>query len=287
MRRNEMKHLILALLAILPALSFAKEVPWSVEELRRRFQVRGEMYDLDVSGKVVQRKGHTWNIWKPIDKAGKIQSQWSSVTDNYTIAIRHSWEVQDSGSIKVLIEQYKTVKRKNDPIFEDLIKKEERIIENLEPITLIVFTDKDKRVVARFTPDFAAGETARNVSEIPLAGNDVIITDNEGYVWAMHATHGGKYSGFATYKGTIFLSYYPFAGSKELGVASGNEMEIHITDKKTLTFTSKTSYLPDGIHAKVYGIYYPDRKSGKFPAAALMDRNDEKEYVERIKTWPN
>lgn len=282
-----MKYLIFTILALLPVFSFAKENAWSVEELRRRFEVRGEMYELDVAGKVVQRKGHTWNIWKPIDKAGKIQSQWSAATDNYTIAIRHTWEVQDNGSIKVLIEQYKTIKRKNDPIFEDLIKKEEKVIENLEPITLVVYTDNEKRVVARFTPDFAPGETAKNVNEIPLAGSDVMITDNEGYVWAMHATHGGKYSGFSTYKGTIFLSYYPFLGSKEMGVASGNEIEIHLTDKKTVTFTSKTAYLPEGMQAKIYGLYYPDRKSGKFPSASLMDRGDEKEYVERIKTWPN
>lgn len=282
-----MKHLILALLTFPTLLLFAGE-NWSVDELRRRFEVRGEMYELDVTGKVVHHKGFSWNIWKPIDKAGKIQNQWSSATDKYVIAIRHTWEVQDNGSIKVVLEQYKTVKnRQDDPVFDDLIKKEEKIIENLEPITLVVFADKDKRIVARFTPDFASGESARTITEIPMSGSDVMITDNEGIVWGKHATHSGKYSGFGTHKGTIFLSYYPFAGSKELGVAAGNEIELHLTPKKTLTFTSKTSYLPEGIHAKVYGIYYPDRKSGKFPGINLMDRNDEKEYVERIKTWPN
>ena len=285
-----MNTTFLVLTMFISALALASDTRWSVDELKRRFEVRGETYEIDPTGKIVFEKASTWDLWRPSTANGKLTVQWGSQRGEFAVNLRHIWEIQDDGSIKVSIEQFKSSKKKrgeNDIAFEGLLKKEERTIVNLEPITFVALSNEKRKVVVRLTPDFAPGDSARALVDLPIAGQDVMITDNEGYIWTEHASNGGKYSGFSTYRGTVFMSYYPFPGSQEFGVASGKEIVLHLTDKKTLTLTSKSSYLPEGVHGKVFGIYLPDRKTGRYPSASLMDRGDEKDFVEAIKTWPN
>src|SRR4051812_20390531 len=106
MKGASMKSLILAVTLLIPLLAGAKEETWTVDELRQRFQVRGEMYRVDTSGKRLLQKNQNWQIWKPSTKPGKIESQWSSVSDNYAVIVRHTWEVQDDGTIKAVIEHF-------------------------------------------------------------------------------------------------------------------------------------------------------------------------------------
>src|SRR3990167_6523355 len=127
---------LLTLLTLSTVLGFAKSTPWPVDELKRRFEVRGEFFMVDPTGKIVLHKGGNWNIWKTRDNTGKIESQWSSRTNNFTIAYRHIWQVQDDGSVKVNIEQFENVvETKGDgdgPLFEKSVYKTERVLENLE-----------------------------------------------------------------------------------------------------------------------------------------------------------
>ena len=135
----------IGLVALFSTTSFADDKPWGVDEIRARFQVMGEVFFLDAAGKRIHRKASEWSTWKDQFKQGKITAEWSVATQGNTVAFKHRWEVQDDGTIKASIEQYGQVVRHGadrDSELKNLVRKQDIVVENLEPITWVVSQNK-------------------------------------------------------------------------------------------------------------------------------------------------
>ena len=274
--------------------SFAgtKDQVLSLEQLKSRFEVKGEIFYFDSDGKKLLSEGSEWRSWKPriINEQSQIESQWSSKSlQNGDFAIHHSWTIQDDGSIKVLIEEFskeeegKKADGERDTKFTDLLKKEEKILTDFSSISWVsIRPNQKRRVVVRFTPYLSKGKELKKMTELPISGSEILITDNQGNLWTEHNTLSGKYVGFTTRKGSIFMSYYPFKGATEIGFAFGNRIELHLEGKKVATLTSQTAFLPDEVRAIVYGIYRPDQKTGRLSSTHTRTSNEEDGFLSSI-----
>jgi hypothetical protein len=275
---------IIFLLAVLSSSGFCAK--FDLDQLRARFRVRGEVFVLDSSGKRLLERGGEWRDWEPRDKSGKLESRWSGESDGGPpLAIHHLWQIQDDGTIKVTIEQYAKVVshgRDEGPEFQDLVRREEMVLENFAPITWVVRSDKEKRMVLRFTPSIDPDEGSKALTALPISGSDITVSDDLGNVWSTHLTIEDLYFGLVTHRGTIFISYYPFKGSKELGWAKDRRMELRLTPKLAVTLHSETAFLPAGVKAKVYGVYQEGRRTAKIHSEHLMGSSREEDFLEKI-----
>jgi len=270
---------------LISVLAFAAHKPLEISELIPRLEIKGEIFVLDPTGKRILFQQNESKSWRIRGDKGRIENHWSSETEDYLVAFHHIWEVQPDGSIRALIEQYGKIERdnKSDPNFTNLIKKQELILENFDPISWIVTEDKRRRVVARFTPRMRADDTPKSLSDLPISGTDIMVTDNKGFVWAENADVDAKYVGLITSRGALFLSYYPFQGATELGSASDNKIEINLDKKHEVTITSEIPFLPKGVHARVYGMYKPEKQTARLSSLHTVTSNHEDRFQQSLK----
>lgn len=264
----------------------------SLQKLKSRFEVIGEIFYFDSSGKHLLAEGAEWRSWKPRAITGNLQieSQWSSDSkQGESFAVHHSWTIENDGSIKVLIEEYgkteeiKTADGQNSVNFTNLLKKEETILKDFAPVTWIsVKPGQARRVVIRFTPRLSKDKEIKQLTELPISGTSVLITDNEGNLWTENNDMSGKYVGFTTHNGSIFISYYPFQGASEMGFASGHKIELRLAGKKTATLTSQTAFLPEDVRATVYGIYRPLQRTGRTGSTHTRTSSKEEPFLKAI-----
>jgi hypothetical protein len=71
---------------------------------------------------------------------------------------------------------------------------------------------------------------------------------------------GGVFAGLKSHRGGFVISFYPFKGASEIGVAQGKTIELKMTDKLRVTIKNETEIVPGDLKAKVYGIYLPNFK---------------------------
>lgn len=90
---------------------------------------------------------------------------------------------------------------------------------------------------------------------------NVVITDNAGKVWAEGSSADGEVILFQTYQGALYLSFTEFKGSKEIGKAKGEVVELNLSEKLTVRVRSERPTLGEGVSAKVYGAYLASDKS--------------------------
>lgn len=257
----------------------------SVAELKQRLYVIGEMFVLDASGKRLLQRGAEWRKWNNRDQTGKIESNWSSQMDEgVTVALHHRWEVQEDGSLKALIEQFAEIVDKKDggPEFKKLVKKEEFVVENFQPVTWVAVQDEKSRIIVRFSPSLSEEPETTQIGEIPISGSELVISDNLGNVWASEVDLQAKFAGFITHRGGLFLSYYPFAGAKELGYAAGNLMELSPDKKLIVKLKSQSLFLPAGTRAKVYGIYDANKKTHRLTSVRTLGHGNEGKFLESM-----
>lgn len=271
----------------------AKEDALTVTEIKSRFEVRGEVYFLDSDGKKVLEKGSQSRIWKPrvFDGKAEIDHQWSSGSiQNGEFALHHIWTVQDDGTIRVKVEEYGKVEDKkksngeHDVQFSELLKKDERVLENFSPISWVSARPNAKhRVLIRFIPQISDEDQPKKITELPISGTDIMITDNEGSVWTEHNNVSGKYVGFTTHRGSLFLSFYPFRGASEMGYASGNKIELQLGGKRVATLTSQSPFLPNDVRGIVYGYYRADQKTHRLSSTHTRTSNQENRFLDSIR----
>lgn len=262
------------------------------DQLRSRLEIRGEIFYFDSDGKRLLEKGHQWRVWNLRATKGKseIESRWSSGDVQLgEFAIHHIWNLQSDGTLSVRIEEYAKVEDVKKPNgesevkFVDLLKKDERILTDFSPISWVsVRPGQKRRVVVRFTPNLTDAPEPEKLTELPISGTAIMVTDNEGNLWTENTTLSGKYIGFTTHKGSLFLSYYPFKGASEIGLAKGNQIEVRLGGSKTATVTSRTAFLPEDVHAIVYGIYRPEQKTARLKSTHTRSSNQEGRFLESI-----
>lgn len=258
----------------------------SAEKLRYTFEIVGEILAFDGSGKrllyqVPEKR--TWNF-RTDQPMG---SNWSfKHSDLPEIALHHVWDVNKSGQLVATIAQYDHISRgKNGEVkYGKLLSEKSFVVENFDAIDWVVENTKDRRVLVKFSPRLWTAEKSENIGAVGLNGKDITIYDNNGDLWAsdIDNTEGNNvYFGITTHKGSVYLSYLPFKGAKEIGVA--NAKGIKIQDGQTkLKIKNRDPFLPTGITAKVYGYIDLNRRTDRPFSIRSYGSDKEANFVKNI-----
>ena len=203
----------------------------SNQNFRHRFELIGEIFILDATGKKLITKGREHRSWRIGGQSQSIESNWSTKLDGYPeVAIKHQWKISPDNTLTAKIQQYDSMSRGNkrdDVKVGKLISETEKVLENFSELNWIAFQDKNYRVVVRFTPVLNDEESIQTYKDMPLSASDLVVTDNQGYMWTDNLTFEGKYVGIITHRGELVLSFSPFKNAKEIGFAKDNEMEVN------------------------------------------------------------
>ncbi len=276
-----MKTLFLLLIA---STAFARTI--SVDELKSRFMMSGETFIFDSTGKKLQSHGSEWRTWHNRNKSGKIEASWSSEVEGHPlVALHHVWQVKDDGTISGFIEQYGALAhqtRDEGPDFKNVIRKQDFELEDFAPVNWIAVQTKDYRIVVRLTPLLREELPVKPVTDLPISGTEIIVSDSKGNLWASKVALDSKYSGMITHRGAFFISYFPFPGAKELGTAQGRTIELNPEPDFYINIISRDSFLPDGISAKVYGRVDKKRTTQRLTSVRMLGSSNEEEFLKKV-----
>jgi len=266
----------------------------SVKSIKDRFEVHGDIFYFDrENGKLVD-KGSQTRLWKSVDgskdKLTRVESYWGTGSSQQgEIALHHLWTIREDGTIRVLIEEYgDTIEVKGsdgerDYKMVNLLKKDEVDLKDFAPVHWVsVRPGAKSKVVIRLTPDLSNSEEPKPLDSIPIAATDLLITDNEGSLWADHLNIDGKYVGFTTHRGSIFLSFYPFKGAQVIGFAAGSKIELGLGNKRIVTLTSSTPFVPETVRAMIYGIHRPNQKTARLQSVRSKSSSTEERFPESL-----
>lgn len=259
----------------------AQAADLTVADIRERLEIRADVYVMDASGKRVVDGPYRTNVWRLNQDTGELKNDWSSDFDYGIMAMRQHWRVGEDGVVHATIEEYaKAEGPRNDPKFVQLIKKKDYVLENFEPIVWNVDNFKNKKFIVRYIPVLREVSRPLSVDNLPISGAGISISDSEGYLWVDDLDFGGKYVGVTTHRGTLVLSYSPFRGSKEMGVAEGKTITVNVDKSRQITLKAREAFLPSGVTAKVHVSYLPGRRSRSFRSVHSFDANKEERIVE-------
>ncbi len=273
-------------------------------ELCSRLEIAGEVYVYDQAGEKLLNKMSNDQFFrsgyglggesnqKNKDELCKIKSSWGSDSSVFTgpLFIYHEWIVSPDGKMKAVVKQYAEKNKKmgrGEEGFSKLLKEETYQIKDMSPITWPSVSHKNERVVLRFTPSLVSDNSPKDLKQIPFSGEDLVVVDNAGNLWAKNLGAKGVYVGFKSLHGSLFLSYYPFKGSSVIGAASESKIELRLPEQKLVFIYSKTPFLPDGINAKVYGIYFPQYKATSLNSQSVSTSDEEKNFLQSMEHLKN
>jgi hypothetical protein len=267
--------ILLCLFTMASAFSFslanAESTAISVDELKQRFELKTDVYTLDPTGKRVLSGPNSSGLYRTNTETGRVRGDASSISGENKIFLRYDATILDDGTIKFSIEEFKN----GGESYSGSLGKKEFILENFEPLVWKPKQKNPDNMVVRFMPMLRENTKALSMDGFPLSGTNVIITDSAGYLWADEMGFSAKFSGFKTHRGSLVISYSPFKGSKELGIAEGKKILLTLGKDLKVKIVSETDFLPNGITAKVYGLYDPNEKSKRANSVHGWDSNSE------------
>lgn len=287
-----MKTLLLTLSLLAPLSSPGAEA-LKPEEIRRRLEVKTEVFRTDKSGLVLHKQGgetRTSRYAKNAKPGDPLEDNFgSNANDPDGIVMRTAWRVDANGSITVDIEEFGGQKvvgsSLGDQVREPVnsLKKQKIAVENFAPVTWISQRpNANERVVVRLTPSLRDDDTPKALSELPISVQDGVVFDNAGNLWSSNFSADGKFFGLVSNRGAIALSYYPFRGAKAIGAAVGNKIEVSLPDNRTVTILSQTGLLPSSTHAVVYGFVDLKQKTKRIGSVSTYSSNREANFLESL-----
>lgn len=210
-----------------------------------------------------------------------IKSDWSSGFSGGYVGMRHHWKILDDGTLKATIEEYAgDPQNKTERKYHRLLDRKEIIVQDFAPVVWQVKNIKDQRFIVRFVPSLREVSAPLAVDSLPVAGRGIMISDSEGYLWAQDVKFNGKYSGVTSHRGTLVISYVPFKGATDAGIAEGDLITLTFSKNFVIKLKATTSFLPAGVTAKVYAAYKPGKKSGSFHSLHTFDTKQEELALE-------
>ncbi|MGE3261683.1 MAG: hypothetical protein AB7K68_07900 [Bacteriovoracia bacterium] len=256
-------------------------------EIRERLEVRADVYQMDASGKRVVAGPLRTNYWRFSPEETVLEGDWSSNFNNAVLALRHRIEVTNTGTIKFSLEEFEKIYEKvpgaKGPTLKESLGKKEMELDGLEAIVWKVKNPKSPGMVVRYFLNLKETSEPISMNELPVAATGVSIADTDGYLWADEVDMHGKYTGITTHRGTLLLSYVPFAGAKEMGIVEKNEMRLTVSKKFKITLRAKTDFLPATLSAKVYALYRADKRTKAPNSVSSFDSNKEENILEQLK----
>ncbi len=259
----------------------------TVEEMRSRFEVVGELFIFDKSGKVLLRHSGEQRVWQMVDKDGKLKSNWGNGSNHHAdFNLSHEWWFEKDGALKVKLVQYEKVEESKNGEAGDMknpLGEKTVDVDKFTPIVWQSLAEKEKVVVARLTPRLRPVEGYMEPKDLWVVAQGLTVFDNEGALWLSDLDVQGKFISVGTHKGTLAISYHPFKGSKVMGVAEGQGIKLGLGGGKNVTMLSRSALLPAGMRVKVYGVYKPDQKTSSVKSTKSSATTDEERFLEKLK----
>ena len=260
--------------------------PIAVEKMRYQLEIKGEILVLDKTGRRILYKGDEGRSWKFGDDKPLV-SNWSYKQKGFApVALRHEWDLGADGVMTVKIKQYESMERGQgeEPTFGKLLKEKEFKLENFESIRWVLSQDDSKRVVAKLEPILWTSPEPSEVGRLPLNSGRMTIYDSKGNLWASRLDNSdgrNVYFGVTTSQGSVFLSYLPFKGAKEIGLAEKSRIKVEDNGIK-LVIESVEPFLPKGISAKVYGMFDLNKRTDRVNSVRSFGSDTEDGFLKHI-----
>ncbi len=256
------------------------------KEIRESLEVQGSIYHFDKSGKKIIGKENEERIWK-FGREGNLLSNWKFDGVNGNFAIRHEWTINPDGSLTVHLQQFDTMKRKDGTSREivtgKLLKEDTIQVVNLSQIQWTVLESSSEKMTVLLTPSLNLHYSElMDVTKLPVILKDPILSDSKGRVWGNAHSVEAAYVAFTTHLGQVALSYYPFAGAKQIGYANGNTISLELDNATTLTIKSANAMIGSEKRAKIYGILDLKKKSDRLTSVGVSASSEEKEFLAHL-----
>lgn len=264
------------------AFAFAKDL--TPQEIRDRLEVRADIYTFDSTGKKILSGPAITYQWRTNADTGTIKGDFSTNlgSDDKTLAFRQLWEVTNDGHIKVTLEEYaEIVGEAANPDFKKLLEHKDFVVQNFEPFVWIIKNSKNHYVL-RFFPYLRELSDPVAISDLPVSGKDLIVTDSDGYLWLDGGQMSGRFAGLTSHRGTVVMSYSSFKGAKPMGTAEGSLISLKPNKDYTINVKSSSAFLPAGMSAKVYGLYLPNRRSNGLNSVRTFTSSKEKNILDAL-----
>ena len=227
-------------------------------DFRNRLEIRGYTFITDLNGALLS-DGTNSAVWSFLNNKGpEIEASWS-----LRLAYRLSAaDESKSNQVKVMAYLQLFTNKKNHP--EALLKNEKMEINDFSPITFEVDSQRNQRLWVRLIPSLKPQPFTRDIGNLPLMLNDILLFDSNGDIW----THGGSVSSdnvvIKTSRGSVAISFRPFKHANEIGVARGHEIIINANNKNfkipILHLRSSTAIAPEIDFVKIYGLVETKQK---------------------------
>ncbi len=264
--------------------STIKEI--SAEKLRYQFGIKGQILVFDKTGKsflgqVKEERNWNFNSDQPI--SANWQFKQADIPESN---LRHTWDFNKDKQLVAKISQYASMKKNDngEVQFGKLIKEESYVVENFDSINWVISQDDKRRIVVKFSFEPWGEKESQNIGVLPINGRDMIIYDNKSQVWAARIDNSDGnniYFGATTHKGSVYLSFVPFKGAKEIGTAKKNRIVVEQGNTK-LTLQTADSLLPQGVTAKVYGFIDLNKTTERPFSIRSMGSDNESNFLKHI-----
>lgn len=255
-----MKNFFLLTLVCLFSLTIKAEEK-SIEKLRSRVQIKIQSFATNADGSKVLDIGSSTSIYSGQESlfSGIYKSQIKDLKD---VILSFKIFISDDMTLKLDVAEYEHLDydpKSHEPKFSGEVRKQSFAIKDFASVSWVSKALDDKNVVVRFLPQFS-DDDPQKLKYTPLAFFDAVIVDNAGRIWSKGSGVTGEVSGIISPYGTVYLSYTEFPGSKEFGTAKDNDIDLKLTTKMNLKIRSSKPVLGFGYSAKVFGVYFPDKR---------------------------
>lgn len=232
-----------------------------LEQVKSRLQLKVESFVTNADGTQILDSGATKSIYynKDTVKTGTYKGQFKDLQPANLV---FKFTIDDNKVLKLDITEYGNMdydSKSRETKYSDERRRQSFVIKDFGSISWVTKGSADKNIVVRFLPQFSEDEP-KKLTYTPLAFSDAVMTDNAGRVWSEGLGAAGEVSGFITQYGTLYLSFIEFKGSKQMGTAKEEAIILQLNEKLTVRLRSSKPVIGPGYVAKVYGLYFPERK---------------------------
>jgi|GEM_PF-2239803 len=251
------------------------------KDLRERLTIQAEVYVTSSDGSQLIHDRQESRVWS-LNGKNKFESVWISNSDVFgKFAIKQNWKLNEDNQLIATIEQFEVKKattKDGTPTLGKIIKDYTFYIRNFSPVDLTLNEFNNKRTIVVLTPVLHKKDKPYSINNFQLKAKKAIIADSKGKVWAQDLTFSGKYVSLKTHEGTLALSFFPFNGAKEVGVAEDGHISLSIGQKYRVNIVSSLPFTPTGNKITVYGAVNFKKRSKKIRSVHIQSSSDEKNF---------
>ncbi len=253
-------------------------------ELRSQFELEGEVYATDMTGRILANLGEE-RSWK-FGSKGDLSANWSSRHPNLNeIAVQLDVQLAEDGKMLMNLRQYEWMKRKENGREVEtgkLLKEFKSNLKDMAAVSFVVQEGPKERIVIKLNPRLRPTTELLTLRKLPLSLQDVVAYDTKGRVWANSTTLEGEYVSMKTHLGLIALSFTPFKGAKEIGRAEGNLISLNLEGDAKLFLRSGKTILGTSAPAKVFGWVDKSKKSERLNSVHATGSSEEEQFLNRL-----